>query len=164
MSSITLADLIQSLRKAASNPEAHAPAQQHYFYRIQDDSVLVHCNTACCIAGDLLLKAHSDASEEELKTIISQRVGQANPAEWVRNELRLTEVEATLAFDSNTHHKVHTLLADLLESGLRLPDDKGPVELSYTSTYTEFNCAYVGIDDEIMDLNELLSWMWAIAQ
>jgi hypothetical protein len=54
MASITLTDLINSLRKAASTPEAHEPAQQHYFSQAQEDSVLVHCGTACCIAGDLL--------------------------------------------------------------------------------------------------------------
>jgi hypothetical protein len=161
---ITMQDLISVLRKASSNPQAHAKAQRSYFSELKEDSVLVNCGSACCVAGDLVLKAHQGASEEELNAIISQRGGQINPAEWVVNELRLTEVEATLAFDVDTHHEVHSLLADLLEQGLRLPDDKGLVELSYNSTYTEFDCAYVGVYQDVMDLDELLSWMRKIAQ
>jgi hypothetical protein len=164
MSRITIQDLINTLRKAAASPEAHAKAQRSYFSELKEDSVLVNCNTACCIAGDLLLQAYSDASEDELKAIISQRGGQVNPGEWVANELRLTEVEATLAFDVDTHHEVHSLLADLLESGLRLPDDEGLVELSYNSTYVNFDCAYVGVYQDVMDLDELKSWMRKIAQ
>jgi hypothetical protein len=161
---ITMQDLIDSLRKAASSPESHAKAQRSYFSLLKEDSVLVNCGSACCVAGDLLLKAHSGSSEEELKAIIAQRGGQVNPVEWVANELRLTEVEATLAFDVDTHHEVHSLLADLLEQGLRLPDDEGLVELSCNSTYTEFDCAYVGVHQDVMDLDELLSWMRGISQ
>jgi hypothetical protein len=160
---ITITDLIASLRKAAVNREAHAQAQRSYFSDLKPDSVLVHCGSACCVAGDLLLQAHADESEEELVNLISKRVRITNPGEWVANELRLTEVEATLAFDGNTHWEVHLLLADLLEQGFRLPDDGNTVELSLNSTYTDFDCAYVGLDDTF-NLNELKSWMRGIAQ
>jgi hypothetical protein len=163
MIKLTIQDLIDSLRKASANPEGHASAQRKYFSKLKESSVLINCNTACCIAGDLMLKAYAD-EPEEINKILSQKSRSVNPGEWVTNELRLTEVEATLAFDVDTHHQVHALLADLLESGLRLPDDEGLVELSCDSTYTAFDCAYAGIDDEAMDLDELLSWMREIAQ
>jgi hypothetical protein len=164
MSSITMTDLIQSLRKAAANPEAHAPAQQHYFSQVQEDSVLVHCGTACCIAGDLLLKAHAYASEEQLKEIINSCGKPIVPGDWVRENLQLSDVEATLAFDANTHHEIHLLLADLLEQGFRLPDSEGRLELSSESTYTEFDCGYFGYYEHSADLDEVLGWMQSIAR
>jgi hypothetical protein len=164
MASITLSDLIQSLRKAASNPEAHSPAQQHYFSKAQDDSVLVNCGSACCIAGDLHLKAHADSSEQELRELINKCGKPIIPGDWVREELGLSDVEATLAFDANTHHEIHELLANLLEQGLRLPDSEGRIEISCESTYTEFDCAYFGYYESPVDLDGVLYWMSDIAR
>jgi hypothetical protein len=164
MIKLKMKDLITSLRQAAANPESHSPAQQHYFSELQDDSVLVHCNTACCIAGDLFLKAHSDASENELKEVIDKCGKPIIPGDWVREELGLGDVEATLAFDANTHHEIHSLLADILEHGLRLSDSDGRLEISCKSTYTDFDCGYFGGYEHSADLDEVLGWMQSIAR
>jgi hypothetical protein len=163
MIKLTLQDLINSLRRASANPEGHAYAQRNYFSRVKENSVLINCNTACCIAGDLMLKAYAD-EPEKLDKILSQKSRSVNPGEWVANELRLTEVEATLAFDVNTHHEIHETLADLLDQGFRLPDHGNTVELSYNSTYTKFDCAYVGLYDGFTTLGEMKRWMRGIAQ
>jgi hypothetical protein len=159
---LTLTDLVKSLRKASANPEAHKPAQLMYFSPLQDNSVLTHCGTACCIAGDLFLQAHADASENVLKGIIDRYP--ITTWTWVADQLGLTYVEATLAFDSRTHCQVHALLADLFESGLRLycPDS---VVMSSKNTYTEFHRASIGAGDcEGVDLEGLLDLMESIAQ
>lgn len=155
---ITISDLIQSLRKAAANPEAHAPAQRTYFSTLYEDSVLVNCGTACCIAGDLMLKAHEGSTEEELYDIIHQRELTTTIADWVTNELGLSDLEATLAFYANTHYEIHLLLADLLEAGLRLPYSFRVV-FSGKSTYTSFDRAFFGYDEESLSLEELKDWM-----
>jgi hypothetical protein len=161
---ITFSDLISVLRKASSNPHAHASAQRSYFSDLKEDSVLTQCNTACCVAGDMILRSHADSSEEELAELIEYWSYTETPWDWVKDRLGLSEVEAILAFDINTHHEIHSQLADLLEQGLRLPDNKGGIELSYNSTYVNFDCAYMGIDDEIFGLKETLNWMRAIAE
>jgi hypothetical protein len=160
---ITLADLIQSLRKAAANPEAHSLAQQSYFSELQEDSVLVNCGTACCIAGDLILKAHVDdqSSQEEIDEILDS--GDMDPYDWVQYALRLSNVEATLAFDPGTHYEIHLLLADLLGAGLRL-DDMDYVMISPESTYTVFHWAHLEDDDVSLNLEELKEWMRSIAK
>jgi hypothetical protein len=163
MIKITIQDLIDSLRKASANPEGHASAQRNYFSKVKENSVLVNCNTACCIAGDLMLKAHQDSSDE-INKILSQCSRSVNPGEWVAEELGLTEVEAILAFDVNTHYEIHALLADILEQGLRLSDDQNTVELSYNSTYTYFDCAYIGLYDGFTTLGEIKNWMRGIAK
>jgi hypothetical protein len=162
MSTITMSDLIKSLRKAAASPEQHAFAQQHYFSLAREDSVLVNCGTACCVAGDLMLKAHADEPEERIGNIIYGWRSSVIPSDWVKNKLRLTELEATLAFDAHTHHQIHSLLADLLEQGLRLPDVR-TVGLSCESNYVEFDCAFFGYTVEPTYLEELLDWMQEIA-
>jgi hypothetical protein len=159
---ITLQDLIDSLRKASANPEAHETAQEYYFSELQDDSVLVHCGTACCIAGDLLLKAHADASEEEIRAILNYET-MFTPGSWVASELGLTETEATLAFSAHTHHEIHAMLADILEAGLRLPC-VGRIGISNHSTYTKFEWAYMSDKDKCMTLEEVLDWMREIAE
>jgi hypothetical protein len=164
MIKLTLTDLITSLRKAASDPEAHSKAQQHYFSAAQDDSVLVHCGTACCIAGDLFLQSHADQPERELKELINRCGKPIVPGDWVRKELGLSDVEATLAFDANTHCEIHELLADLLAQGFRLPDSGGSVELSCQSTYADFDCAYFDSYESPADLDEVLYWMSDIAK
>lgn len=164
MIQITLTDLIQTLRKAASNPEGHEPAQRRYFSELQDDSVLVNCGTACCIAGDLALKAHADASKREIKNIIKHWTGMATPGIWVAKELGLSYAERILAFDGNTHYEAHLLLADLLEAGLRIPDSVGTLGLSCESTYTAFDYAYFGFDESRMNLEELKAWMRSVAK
>jgi hypothetical protein len=161
---ITFSDLISVLRKASSNPYSHADAQRSYFSDLKEDSVLTHCGTACCVAGDMILRAHADSSEEEVAKLIEYWSYTETPWEWVKDRLGLTEVEAILAFDINTHHEIHEQLADLLEQGLRLPDDGEMIELSYDSTYTEFECAYLDHHPEALDLDEVLSWMRGIAQ
>jgi hypothetical protein len=161
---ITFSDLISVLRKASSNPHSHADAQRSYFSDLKEDSVLTRCGTACCVAGDMILRAHADSSEEEVATLIEYWSYTETPWEWVKDRLGLTEVEAILAFDINTHHEIHAQLADLLEQGLRLPDDEEMIELSYGSTYTEFECAYLDHQPEALDLDEVLSWMRGIAQ
>jgi hypothetical protein len=163
MTKLTIQDLINSLRKASANPEAHSPAQQYYFSAVQDDSVLVHCNTACCIAGDLLLKAHSDASDSEIREMIDKCGRPIVPEDWVQKELGLSDVETTLAFDASTHHEIHSLLADILEQGLRLPDSSGRLELSCESTYIDFDCGYFGYYEHPVDLEGVLEWMSKIA-
>jgi hypothetical protein len=161
---ITFSDLISVLRKASSNPHSHADAQRSYFSDLKEDSVLTHCGTACCVAGDMILRAHADSSEEEVAKLIEYWSYTETPWEWVKSRLGLTEVEAILAFDINTHHQIHAQLADLLEQGLRLPDDGEMIELSYNSTYVNFDCAYVGVYQDVMDLGEVLSWMRKIAE
>jgi hypothetical protein len=163
MQSITITDLIETLRKAASNPEAHAPAQRKYFTPLKENSVLVNCNTACCVAGDLMLKAHKGASEEKIDAILSYWVYPVTPGIWVANELGLTDLEVTLAFGHNTHYRIHLLLADLLESGLRL-HHFGEVEISRGSNYTTFEWASLGeSDNKGVNLREFLEWMRSIA-
>jgi hypothetical protein len=159
---ITIADLVDSLRKASSNPQAHQPAQLTYFSDLKDNSVLTHCGTACCVAGDLLLRAHADYSEEELKALVDNYP--INTCTLVSDVLKLNRVEATLAFDSRTHYRVHELLADLLDAGLRL---YSPYEviMYHGNTYTCFHRAYInaGYYKEV-SLEGLLEWMWTIAQ
>jgi hypothetical protein len=159
---ITIADLVDSLRKASANPHAHEPAQLTYFSKLQKNSVLTHCDTACCIAGDLLLRAHADYSEEELKALVDNYP--INLWALVSDKLKLNRVEATLAFDCRTHYRVHRLLADLLESGLRLYCPESVV-LYHKNTYTRFYRAFLGHGDaKVVGLKELLDWMEAIAQ
>jgi hypothetical protein len=160
---VTMTDLIHSLRKAAAHPEAHSSAQQSYFSDIRENSVLVNCGTACCIAGDLMLQEHvnNQATEDQLNTILDSR--SIDPDEWATRALGLSDVESVLAFDSNTHYEVHLLLADLLEAGLRLPGD-GLVSMSYESTYTEFHRAYLDDEKTSITLNELKDWMRSIAK
>jgi hypothetical protein len=162
MITITMSDLINSLRQAAASPEQHAFAQQHYFSEMKEDSVLVNCGSACCVAGDLMLKAHADESEERISKIIYAWRYSVTPSDWVKTKLGLTELETTLAFDTNTHYRVHSLLADLLEQGLRLPDVCA-VGLSCDSNYVEFDCAFFGFYQESLGLEELLDWMREIA-
>jgi hypothetical protein len=164
MIKLTLQDLIDSLRKASANPEAHAKAQKSCLSRLKSDSVLVNHGRACCVAGDLMLKAHQGASREYINDIIGYCDRDIDPVAWVTNELGLSDIEAILAFDSNTHHAIHETLADLLDQGFRLPDHGNTVELSYNSTYTEFDCAYVGLYDEFTTLGEMKSWMRGIAE
>lgn len=159
---ITMSDLISSLRKAASRPEAHAPAQRTFFSALQEDSVLVNCGTACCIAGDLLIKAHADEKEDDLKQLIISHP--LSTGRWVSNQLGLTKLEAVLAFDSRTHYRVHELLANLLESGLRLSHSEYVV-MSNQNTYTYFHRASLGAGDKKgVDLDGLLDWMQSIAR
>jgi hypothetical protein len=165
MSKLTIQDLIDSLRKASANPESHAKAQKRCFSRLKSDSVLVNHGRACCVAGDLLLKAHQGESKDCINDIIGYCHRDIDPVAWVANELGLSDVEAILAFDANTHSEIHILLADLLEQGMRLPDnDAESIELSYNSTYTKFDCVYVGLYDEITTLGEMRSWMRRRAQ
>jgi hypothetical protein len=164
MIQITMADLVQTLRKAAAHPEQHAKAQLKYFSEVKEDSVLVNCGTACCVAGDLMLKAHAGASQRKINDIIEKWNVKVDPWSWVTRELGLTGVESELAFDSNTHYRVHLLLADLLEEGLRL-DHRGGVEMSAMSTYTYFDWASPGDDEgRCMNLEEFLEWMRSIAE
>jgi hypothetical protein len=163
MARITLKDLIETLRKASAHPKAHSPAQQSFFSRLRSDSVLVNCGSACCVAGDLMLKAHQDCSEQRLDDIIRYCYGSNSPGEWVTNELGLSDAEETLAFNAYTHHEIHSLLADLLEAGLRLPD-VDVVGLSDFSTYTTFDWAYLENEDKYLKLKELKDWMIAIAK
>jgi hypothetical protein len=163
---ITINDLVQALRKAASNPEAHEPAQRSFFSKLKEDSVLVSHDKACCVAGYLMLKAHEGACESEIADIVEldyYSCSDGHPSEWVSNELGLTYVEQTLAFDSCTHHAVHRLLADLLEAGLRLPN-VGTVGLSSNSDYTNLSWVFVSNPDRFLSLDELLDWMRANAK
>jgi hypothetical protein len=162
MIKITMSDLVQTLRKAAAHPEKHARAQLKYFSLVREDSVLVNCGTACCVAGDLMLKAHADEPEERIGKIIYAWGYPVTPSEWVKYKLGLTGLETTLAFDANTHYRVHSLLADLLEQGLRLPDVCA-VGLSCDSNYVEFDCAFFDFYQESLGLEELLDWMREIA-
>jgi hypothetical protein len=156
---ITIKDLVDSLRKAASNPEAHAPAQQVYFSKLKPNSVLVNCNTACCIAGDLMLQAHSGT--EAAQEIILDPY-KADPYEWVQDALGLSNLEANLAFNPDTHYQIHLVLADILDAGLRLPDVD---YVALASNYTEFRWARLEDEDrEDMDLEEFLGWMRATAR
>jgi hypothetical protein len=159
---ITMQDLINSLRKAAAKPREHSEAQQHYFSEIQENSVLVNCGSACCVAGDLVLQAHADSSEEEIRTIIKGETV-FSPRDWVATELRLTQTEAHLAFSCYTHHKIHSALADILEAGLRLPD-VDHIGLSSDSYYDSFDCAYLEYEDKYISLGEVLDWMRSIAK
>jgi hypothetical protein len=164
MIKITMSDLVQTLRKAAAHPERHASAQLKYFSPIKEDSVLVNCGSACCVAGDLMLKAHADEPKRKLNDIIEKWNVKVDPWSWVTKELGLTGLESELAFDSNTHYRVHLVLADLLEAGLRL-EYRGGVEMSAMSTYTHFDWASPGDDEgRCMNLEEFLEWMRAIAK
>jgi hypothetical protein len=82
----------------------------------------------------------------------------------VSDKLKLNRIEAVLAFDSRTHYRVHELLADLLDAGLRL---YSPYEviMYHGNTYTFFHRAYIstGYYKEV-SLEGLLEWMWTIAQ
>lgn len=161
MKTITMTDLIYSLRTAAASPEAHSLAQGSYFSELQDDSVLVNCGTACCIAGHLMLKGHQDEPQQEIDKILN--TNGRDPEDWVRNSLELSNVESTLAFDPNTYYEIHLVLADLLEAGLRLPD-RDRVVLSEDSWYTEFFWAYLEDEDRYLNLQETLDWMRSIAE
>jgi hypothetical protein len=159
---ITMQDLVQVLRKASANPREHAEAQQHYFSDLKENSVLVNCGSACCVAGDLVLKAHADASEEEIREILNYDTT-FTPSGWVANELGLTETEAALAFSANTHHEIHAMLAYILEAGLRLPD-VSRIGFSSHSTYTTLNWAYLPDQDKCLTLEQVLDWMLEIAE
>jgi hypothetical protein len=159
---ITIQDLIDNLRKASANPREHAKAQQHYFSELQENSALVNCGSSCCIAGELALQAHADASEEEIRAIIEGETV-LSPRDWVTKELGLTKTEAHLAFSCYTHHKIHSALADILEAGLRLPD-VGQIGLSCVSCYDSFDCAYLAHEDRYISLGEVLDWMRGIAK
>jgi hypothetical protein len=159
---LTMSDLIASLRKASNNADAHTEAQEHYFSEIKENSVLVNCGSACCVAGDLVLKAHADASEEEIRAIIEGETV-FTPSGWVATELGLTNTEAHLAFSCYTHHRIHAMLANLLEAGLRLPG-VGLIGLSSASYYNSFDCAYLANEDKYISLREVLDWMREIAE
>jgi hypothetical protein len=162
---ITIKDLIETMRKAAANPKAHAHAQGSYFSRLRSDSVLINCGSACCVAGDLMLKAHHGYSREYINDILGY-CGSVNPGDWVASELGLSDAEENLAFSSYTHHEIHSLLADLLEAGLRL-SHPGKLEICGTADYLNFNSAYLeedGEEGESMNLEELKKWMIAIAR
>jgi hypothetical protein len=159
---ITISDLITSLRKASSNPNAHAEAQQHYFSPLEDNSVLVNRGSACCVAGDLVLQAHADASEEEIRAIINGETT-FTPSGWVARELGLSYLEEILAFNSNTHHEIHAVLAHILEAGLHLPNSKR-ILLSSDSCYDSFDWAYLPDEDKYISLEEVLNWMLEIAE
>jgi hypothetical protein len=159
---ITMQDLIESLRKASANADAHAKAQPHYFSELQENSVLVNCGSACCVAGDLVLQAHADSSEEEIRAIINGDTV-FTPRGWVATELELTQTEAHLAFSCYTHHKIHSALADILEAGLRLPD-VDQIGLSSASYYNSFDCAYLANEDKYISLGEVLDWMRGVAK
>jgi hypothetical protein len=163
MNQITITDLIATLRKAASKPEGHAKAQQGYFSPVQEDSVLTICDHACCVAGYLFLYAHEGLPDYQLMEFIEYSGGNFPPDEWVAKALELSDIEATLAFDSGTHYKVHELLADLLEAGLRLPSTETAM-ISYSSTYTKFERIYLDSFRNSMELEELLDWMRANAK
>jgi hypothetical protein len=109
-----------------------------------------------------MLKAHADEPEERIGKIVYAEGYSVTPSDWVKNKLGLTELEATLAFDANTHHRIHSLLADMLEQGLRLPDVCA-IGLSCESNYVEFDCAFFGYTLEPTYLEELLEWMREIA-
>jgi hypothetical protein len=159
---ITITDLVQTLRKAASQPERHASAQLKYFSRFHSNSVLTSHGYTCCVAGYLILKAHEGFPERKIEAIVTHCAYPVDPASWVRQMLGLTYSEELLAFHPHTHHKIHSLLSDLLEAGLRLPDDDSEevLGLSCEGSYTEFNYGYFGgYDAEYMSLDELLAWM-----
>jgi hypothetical protein len=160
---ITMQDLIDTLRKAAASPEGHEPAQKRFFSSLKENSVLVDSGVACCVAGYLRLKAHEGAPEKEITEIISQARFPGTPSTWVAKELGLSCVERALAFDANSHNEVHSLLADLLEQGLRLPD-VDYVNLSSESTYTKFEWARLQSQSNYMDLKDLKGWMREIAE
>jgi hypothetical protein len=155
---ITLADLVKSLRKAAANPEAHAPAQQVYFSELKPNSVLINCGSACCIAGDLILRAHAD-TEEAQKLLIN--TDKTDPCDWVQAALGLSNLESDLAFNPGTHYQIHLVLADILDAGLRLPDVD---YVALASTYTEFRWARLEDESRDLDLEELLDWMRSSAR
>jgi hypothetical protein len=164
MIKLTMSDLVQTLRKAAADPERHASAQLTYFSDLKEDSVLTQCGTACCVAGDMILRAHADESKRKIQSIIEEWTTKIDPWSWVTKELELTGVEAELAFGSNTHYLVHLLLADLLEAGLRL-HHRGGVDMSCISTYTYFDWASPGDGEgRCMNLEEFLDWMRSIAK
>jgi broad specificity phosphatase PhoE len=162
---ITMSDLIAALRSAASNPEAHEQAQQSHFSTLQEDSVLVSHGIACDVAGYLMLKAHEGASEEEVREItnLDYYSYDLTPGEWVARELGLSDVEATLAFSSCTHHQIHLLLADILEAGRRLPDVER-LGVSSDSLYTSFDWAYLANQDYYISLEQLKQWMQSFSR
>jgi hypothetical protein len=157
---ITISDFIASLRKAAANSDSYSEAHRTYFSPAKEDSVLTHRGSACCVSGDLFLQAHESVSDEGIEELVSY----INPDEWVAETLGLTDLESRLAFDVNTHHEVHVLLANILEAGMRLPDHSGSVHLSCESTYTAFYSAHVGYCKEALSLEQLKSWMREIAK
>jgi hypothetical protein len=157
---ITIKHLIETLRKAAASPENHAPDQVNFFSNIRENSVLVNCGTACCIAGDLILQEWmmNDEPEEELTELINLRG--VDPDYWVSDALGLSDLESTLAFDSNTHYELHLLLADTLDSGLRLSTERR-LRFGFESSYTEFT--YAMLNNDILDLEELKAWIRSIS-
>jgi hypothetical protein len=163
MNKITMTDLIATLRKAAASPASHSEAQKQYFSQLKEDSVLTICDHACCVAGYLFLYAHEGLPDYQLMDFIEYSGGNVPPDEWVAKALELSDIEATLAFDSGTHYKVHELLADLLEAGLRLPST-GTAMISYFSAYTKFERIYLDSFRNSMELEELLDWMRASAK
>jgi hypothetical protein len=156
---ITIKHLVETLRKAGSNPENHALDQRDYFSDIREDSVLTNCGTACCIAGDLILQqwVMNSATEDELRDLIGMQ--SIDPGDWVSETLGLSDLEATLAFDSNTHYELHLLLADSLDSGLRLSSEHR-LRFGFNSSYTEFT--YAMLNNDILDLEELKDWVRSI--
>lgn len=154
---ITLTDLITSLRKASADPKNHAPAQEAYFSEANENSVLVHCGTACCIAGDLIMLnwERNNGTKQEFDLIISEK-GIA-PDSWAVDALGLSDIEMNIAFAPNTHYELHTLLADLLEAGLRV-DSEVELILPSDSTYTDFT--HAELDGGYVSLEELKTWLW----
>jgi hypothetical protein len=160
---VTMTDLVDALRTAASEPEKHADAQLRYFSKFQNNSVLTSHGYTCCVAGYLILKAHEGFPERKIEAIVTHCAYTVDPATWVREQLGLTYSEELLAFHPHTHHKIHSLLSDLLELGLCLPDDDDAEKvlgLSCNSSYTEFDYGYFGgYDADYMSLDEILAWM-----
>jgi hypothetical protein len=160
MNQITMSDLIATLRKSAAQPDGHEEAQKGYFSAVQDNSVLTHSGTACCVAAYLFMVAHEGLSDQEINEIVRY----TDPDLWVEKTLGLSDVESSLAFDSGTNHEIHSTLADILESGLRLEHLEG-VAFSSGSTYTKFEWASIGDHEgHWLSLEELKDWMRSIAR
>jgi hypothetical protein len=100
----------------------------------------------------------NDEPEEELTELINLRG--VDPDYWVSDALGLSDLESTLAFDSNTHYELHLLLADILDSGLRLSSERR-LRFGFESSYTEFT--YAMLNNDILDLEELKAWIRSIS-
>lgn len=178
-------ELYNVLRKAVANREQHNLPQQEYFTPGIEDAPFFNyeCNTACCIAGDKVLR-------DMIKEYGSDTVARMFPgtpiiyssqmlriaqdagidAEWVYHldnawdyaaiRYDLDYVMAHLVINPCTHYRLHEFVMQALEKGKQFPPYPqirkalGRIS-SLDGTYMEFNHVTLG-GRTFTDLDELI--------
>lgn len=142
-------DLISTLEKAIANREYHEEAQTRFYSDREkekcESAPLYHCNTSCCIAGDIALRnalaagechsTHYRDVEVEVEKYLDS-LGFDGPWSYAKDFCGLATGEAILLFDGNTHWKIHQTMVEIFKRGGSLPVDLDVIGLR--GSYMEF--------------------------